>query len=396
MKVTGTMFNRTTGVVAGKPRGPKGDKGDTGNAATVAVGTVTTGAPGSSAAVNNSGTSAAAVFDITIPRGDQGDPLVTRMVHRKDGTTPWAKVSITRPDSDSEPARTLSVSGDRLRVSTAAGNTDGNRREAYLTGNTFADGEIRAVWYPPSIIDPDICTPQMGLVLRGGTTGAVVFDQNISGNVFWQTWAANWSWPSGGSSAIPTIGASAVSPTGGAGRTPVVRAVQRLAGTPGTNYYFVDNVYEYAIGDKITWSACSDSTYNGTLTITNIVPSANTVIPSPAIACSDASHTSASALAYAIGVGNRPAPDANNGYDPRQIYPFRVALRVIGKVATGKLWAEGKPEPRWDDPYWAATIDMTSDAVQPAATGKAGVLVNHLRGAGQYVEYGDIEIIEYV
>lgn len=38
--------------------------------ATVAVGTVTTGNPGSSATVTNSGTDTAAVFDFTIPRGD--------------------------------------------------------------------------------------------------------------------------------------------------------------------------------------------------------------------------------------------------------------------------------------------------------------------------------------
>jgi hypothetical protein len=78
--------------------GPKGDKGDTGatgatgstgptgatgatgpagTAATIAVGTVTTGAAGSSATVTNSGTSAAAVFDFSIPKGDKGDTGAT-------------------------------------------------------------------------------------------------------------------------------------------------------------------------------------------------------------------------------------------------------------------------------------------------------------------------------
>lgn len=58
-------------------KGDKGDKGDTGNpgdAATVTVGTVTTGAPGTSASVVNSGTSSAAVLDFTIPRGEKGEP----------------------------------------------------------------------------------------------------------------------------------------------------------------------------------------------------------------------------------------------------------------------------------------------------------------------------------
>jgi hypothetical protein len=59
-------------------QGAKGDKGDTGatgttgTAATVAVGTTATGAPGSNAAVTNAGTSAAAVLNFTIPRGDVG------------------------------------------------------------------------------------------------------------------------------------------------------------------------------------------------------------------------------------------------------------------------------------------------------------------------------------
>lgn len=49
--------------------GPKGDTGDTGAAATIAVGTTTTTNPGTSASVTNSGTSGAAVFDFSIPRG---------------------------------------------------------------------------------------------------------------------------------------------------------------------------------------------------------------------------------------------------------------------------------------------------------------------------------------
>jgi hypothetical protein len=56
-------------------QGVKGDKGDQGNAgaaATVAVGTVTTSAPGDSAAVNNAGTTSAALLNFTIPRGIQG------------------------------------------------------------------------------------------------------------------------------------------------------------------------------------------------------------------------------------------------------------------------------------------------------------------------------------
>jgi hypothetical protein len=54
------------------PLALQGATGPQGAAATIAVGTVTTGAAGSSATITNSGTSGAAVFDFTIPRGDTG------------------------------------------------------------------------------------------------------------------------------------------------------------------------------------------------------------------------------------------------------------------------------------------------------------------------------------
>ena len=53
-------------------QGTQGATGPIGNAATVAVGTTTTGSPGTNAAVNNSGSSSAAVFNFTIPAGVQG------------------------------------------------------------------------------------------------------------------------------------------------------------------------------------------------------------------------------------------------------------------------------------------------------------------------------------
>ena len=54
------------------PQGPAGADGKDGAAATITVGTVTTGEAGTSAAVTNSGTSGAAVFNFTIPRGATG------------------------------------------------------------------------------------------------------------------------------------------------------------------------------------------------------------------------------------------------------------------------------------------------------------------------------------
>ncbi len=53
-------------------QGIQGIQGNVGTAATIAVGSTTTGAAGSSAAVTNSGSSSAATFDFTVPRGDTG------------------------------------------------------------------------------------------------------------------------------------------------------------------------------------------------------------------------------------------------------------------------------------------------------------------------------------
>lgn len=54
-----------------------GPTGSTGSAATATAGTTTTGAPGTNATVVNSGTSSAAIFDFTIPRGSPGSGDVT-------------------------------------------------------------------------------------------------------------------------------------------------------------------------------------------------------------------------------------------------------------------------------------------------------------------------------
>jgi hypothetical protein len=55
------------------PLALQGVQGIQGDAATIAVGSVTTGTPASPVTVTNVGTSGAAIFDISIPKGDEGD-----------------------------------------------------------------------------------------------------------------------------------------------------------------------------------------------------------------------------------------------------------------------------------------------------------------------------------
>lgn len=54
-------------------RGLQGEKGDTGDNAIISAVNITTGAAGTSATATLSGTPSNRVFDLTIPRGDNGD-----------------------------------------------------------------------------------------------------------------------------------------------------------------------------------------------------------------------------------------------------------------------------------------------------------------------------------
>jgi hypothetical protein len=76
--ITGTSPSQTLNFVI--PKGDKGDTGETGAqgpkgdaAATIVVGSTTTGLPGSSALVSNSGTSSDVILNFTIPQGPQGE-----------------------------------------------------------------------------------------------------------------------------------------------------------------------------------------------------------------------------------------------------------------------------------------------------------------------------------
>lgn len=55
------------------PQGPSGPAGEAGTAATITLAATTTGAPGSKATVENTGTDTAAVLHFTLPRGEQGE-----------------------------------------------------------------------------------------------------------------------------------------------------------------------------------------------------------------------------------------------------------------------------------------------------------------------------------
>jgi hypothetical protein len=82
------------------PVGPQGPQGPQGTAATVAAGTTTTGLAGTNAIVTNSGTSSAAVFDFTIPRGDTGATGATGAGVATGGTTGQVLVKASNVNYD--------------------------------------------------------------------------------------------------------------------------------------------------------------------------------------------------------------------------------------------------------------------------------------------------------
>ena len=109
-----TTYKLTLGIPAGAigatgATGAAGAAGTNGSAATIAVGTVTTGAAGSSAVITNAGTSSAAVFNFTIPRGADGSGSGT--VTSVSGTAPISVATGTSTPAISIAQATTSTNG---------------------------------------------------------------------------------------------------------------------------------------------------------------------------------------------------------------------------------------------------------------------------------------------
>ena len=84
--------------------GATGLKGDPGDAATIQVGDVTTGEAGSSAKVENKGTTSAAIFNFIIPKGDKGDQGTAATIQVGEVTTVASTEEATVTNSGTENA----------------------------------------------------------------------------------------------------------------------------------------------------------------------------------------------------------------------------------------------------------------------------------------------------
>lgn len=78
--------------------------------------------------------------------------------------------------------------------------------------------------------------------------------------------------------------------------------------------------------------------------------------------------------------------DHDNGVDPRAFYPRYVRARIVGSTLQAKTWLVEQPEPGWQ------FSEILPEAVQPAQTGRVGLVTNHLWGADRYLAFGDVTI----
>lgn len=116
---------------------PRGSAGQDGAAATIGVGTVTTGAPGSSVTVTNAGTSSAAVLNISIPQGATGAAGTNGKSYG--GTTTTAMtVAIATGVNFTTQANLAYSAGNYVRLASTADGS--NFMEGYLTAYNSATG----------------------------------------------------------------------------------------------------------------------------------------------------------------------------------------------------------------------------------------------------------------
>jgi hypothetical protein len=233
-------------AVAG-PQGPEGPQGPQGNAATIAAGTTTTGAAGTNATVTNTGTSSAAVFDFTIPRGDTGETGATGAGVASGGTTGQVLVKASNVNYDtawSTITGTLSYQGswNAATNTPALASSVGTNGYYYVVGtagstnlNGITDWVVGdwaifngSIWQ--KIDNTDLVSSVNGqtgvVVLTASSVGALAIANNLSDVANAGTARTNL-----GLGTIATQDADAVAITGGTIDDTVIGSTTPAAGT---------------------------------------------------------------------------------------------------------------------------------------------------------------------
>jgi hypothetical protein len=152
---------------------PTGARGAAGTSATVAVGTTTTGAAGTNASVTNSGTTSAAVFNFTIPRGDTG---------ATGSTGPAGPNSVTSATT-SDGTANLSIAD--LEVVGGEIYTDGDYSQIYTQGT---DAHIFTLGYGAEIFTvgevATIATQGANATISTAGAGATIGTQGANATIY--------------------------------------------------------------------------------------------------------------------------------------------------------------------------------------------------------------------
>lgn len=141
-------------------QGPRGETGATGATPDFSIGTVTTGAAGSSASATITGTAAAPVLNLTIPKGDPGDATIDDTAGDGDTDKVWSAdkcydevTDLKSHKSDIDGTYPDLTSGNALQLLTDKGTTDkvpyffrpsfaGDRETDKLVGGSIAWNQL--------------------------------------------------------------------------------------------------------------------------------------------------------------------------------------------------------------------------------------------------------------
>lgn len=156
--------------------GADGADGAPGAAATIAAGTTTTGAPGTMASVTNSGSSSAAIFDFTIPRGDPGAAGATGDTGP---TGPSGVVAATAPIQYNGGTQTVSILAATPSAAGSMSAADKTKLDAATDAATVSTLMMRDAAGRAKVVDPsaetDIANKEyvdirstVGFLLMGG------------------------------------------------------------------------------------------------------------------------------------------------------------------------------------------------------------------------------------
>lgn len=229
-------------------KGDQGDKGDTGSAATVSVGSVTTSAAGGNAAVTNSGTSTAAVFNFTLPRGAQGpqgekgDPFTVKKT--------YASISAMNADfsgSDTSEGDFVMITSNVEDEDNAKLYVKGASSWTFITDLSGTQG-----------MKGDAATIEVGTV----TTGAAGSSATVTNAGTTSAAKFNFTIPKGDTGTAATITVGTVT-TGAAGSS---ATVTNVGSSSAAKFNFsIPQGAKGDSGDSITAASIND---NGELTIT--------------------------------------------------------------------------------------------------------------------------------